>query len=187
MVKPVTVRAENELALERPPYGFAGLVALLLLVLYVATIGPTTQFWDTSEYIAAAKGPGHTSPAGQPAVRTPGKRVGHAADRGKLRAAYQSPGRNHQRVGVWLPVSRGRPIPPRHDGRAPMGSPGDGVRGCLRRRHVLHRLEPVDGEREGVHGQPAVDRARPVDHRALGRRHAPGRTATAGSCSSGIC
>ena len=66
MVKPVTVSAENELALERPPYGLAGLVALLLLVLYVATIGPTTQFWDTSEYIAAAKVLGIPHPPGNP-------------------------------------------------------------------------------------------------------------------------
>src|SRR3989441_970887 len=38
----------------RPPYGIAALVSLAALVLYVATLAPTTQFWDTSEYIAAA-------------------------------------------------------------------------------------------------------------------------------------
>src|SRR5437773_10833281 len=32
----------------------AGLVSLGALVLYVMTLAPTTQFWDTSEYIAAA-------------------------------------------------------------------------------------------------------------------------------------
>src|SRR2546427_10109601 len=39
---------------ERPPYLLAGLVALGALVLYVLTLAPTTQFGDTSEYIAAA-------------------------------------------------------------------------------------------------------------------------------------
>src|SRR6266571_3868827 len=39
---------------ERPPYLWAGLVVLGALVLYVLTLAPTTQFWDTSEYIAAA-------------------------------------------------------------------------------------------------------------------------------------
>jgi len=29
-------------------------VAVGALVLYVLTLAPTTQFWDTSEYIAAA-------------------------------------------------------------------------------------------------------------------------------------
>jgi len=39
---------------ERPPYLMAAFVALGTLLLYVATLAPTTQFWDTSEYIAAA-------------------------------------------------------------------------------------------------------------------------------------
>src|SRR5256885_11900475 len=39
---------------ERPPYLWAGCVALGALIIYVATLAPTTQFWDTSEYIAAA-------------------------------------------------------------------------------------------------------------------------------------
>ena len=40
---------------EQPPYLMAAFVALGTLLLYVATLAPTTQFWDTSEYIAAAK------------------------------------------------------------------------------------------------------------------------------------
>src|SRR2546425_5063914 len=51
---------------ERPPYVWAGLVALGALVLYVLTLAPTTQFWDTSEYIAAAYVLGIPHPPGNP-------------------------------------------------------------------------------------------------------------------------
>jgi hypothetical protein len=51
---------------ERPPYLVAGLVALGALVLYVWTLAPTTQFWDTSEYIAAAYVVGIPHPPGNP-------------------------------------------------------------------------------------------------------------------------
>src|SRR3989454_7012684 len=51
---------------EKPPYLMAGLVALGALVLYVATLAPTTQFWDTSEYIAAAYVLGIPHPPGNP-------------------------------------------------------------------------------------------------------------------------
>ena len=50
----------------RPPYGIAALVSLAALVLYVATLAPTTQFWDTSEYIAAAYVLGVPHPPGNP-------------------------------------------------------------------------------------------------------------------------
>ncbi len=53
-------------AAERPPYLLAGLVALGALVLYVLTLAPTTQFWDTSEYIAAAQVLGIPHPPGNP-------------------------------------------------------------------------------------------------------------------------
>src|SRR3989449_518442 len=49
-----------------PPYLIAGLVALGALFLYVATLAPTTQFWDTSEYIAAAYVVGIPHPPGNP-------------------------------------------------------------------------------------------------------------------------
>src|SRR6267143_65719 len=49
-----------------PPYLWAGLVALGALFLYVATLAPTTQFWDTSEYIAAAYVLGIPHPPGNP-------------------------------------------------------------------------------------------------------------------------
>src|SRR6266702_3544193 len=51
---------------ERPPYLLAGCVALGALILYVATLAPTTQFWDTSEYIAAAYVLGIPHPPGNP-------------------------------------------------------------------------------------------------------------------------
>ena len=51
---------------ERPPYLLAGLVALGALALYVLTLAPTTQFWDTSEYIAAAHVLGIPHPPGNP-------------------------------------------------------------------------------------------------------------------------
>jgi Protein of unknown function (DUF2723) len=51
---------------ERPPYLIAALVALGTLLLYVVTLAPTTQFWDTSEYIAAAKVLGIPHPPGNP-------------------------------------------------------------------------------------------------------------------------
>src|SRR5437773_11382877 len=51
---------------ERPPYLMAAFVALGTLLLYVATLAPTTQFWDTSDYIAAAKALGIPPPPGNP-------------------------------------------------------------------------------------------------------------------------
>ena len=51
---------------ERPPYRWAGAAALAIFALYVATLAPTTAFWDTSEYIAAAKVLGVPHPPGNP-------------------------------------------------------------------------------------------------------------------------
>ncbi len=50
----------------RPPYLLAGVVFLVVLGIYLLTIAPTTQFWDTSEYIAAAKVLGIPHPPGNP-------------------------------------------------------------------------------------------------------------------------
>src|SRR5256712_7206102 len=58
---PVAVEAS-----ERPPYLMAACVTLAALVLYVLTVAPTTQFWDTSEYIAAAYVLGIPHPPGNP-------------------------------------------------------------------------------------------------------------------------
>jgi hypothetical protein len=51
---------------EKPPYLFALLTALIVFVIYLATLAPTTAFWDTSEYIAAAKVLGIPHPPGNP-------------------------------------------------------------------------------------------------------------------------
>ena len=50
----------------RPPYFAAALAAAIVLGVYLATLAPTTAFWDTSEYIAAAKVLGIPHPPGNP-------------------------------------------------------------------------------------------------------------------------
>jgi transmembrane protein TMEM260 (protein O-mannosyltransferase) len=51
---------------EKPPYLWAALTTLLVFAIYLATLAPTTAFWDTSEYIAAAKVLGIPHPPGNP-------------------------------------------------------------------------------------------------------------------------
>jgi hypothetical protein len=51
---------------ERPPYLAALLTAVVVFLIYLATLAPTTAFWDTSEYIAAAKVLGIPHPPGNP-------------------------------------------------------------------------------------------------------------------------
>jgi len=51
---------------QKPPYLWAGLTALVIFLIYLATLAPTTAFWDTSEYIAAAKVLGIPHPPGNP-------------------------------------------------------------------------------------------------------------------------
>ena len=51
---------------EQPPYLMAAGVALGALIIYILTLAPTTQFWDTSEYIAAAYTLGIPHPPGNP-------------------------------------------------------------------------------------------------------------------------
>jgi hypothetical protein len=51
---------------ERPPYLLAVATSLVVLVIYLLTLAPTTAFWDTSEYIAAAKVLGIPHPPGNP-------------------------------------------------------------------------------------------------------------------------
>src|SRR5205085_10939181 len=48
------------------PYVAAGVVALGVLVLYLATMAPSTAMWDTSEYITAAYTFGLPHPPGNP-------------------------------------------------------------------------------------------------------------------------
>ncbi|MEX2155959.1 MAG: DUF2723 domain-containing protein [Gemmatimonadales bacterium] len=49
-----------------PPYLMAACLAAGALLLYILTLAPTTQFWDTSEYIAAAYTLGIPHPPGNP-------------------------------------------------------------------------------------------------------------------------
>ncbi len=66
---PVANRTPMALAVaepERPPYWMAAAVVLGALVIYVLTLAPTTQFWDTSEYIAASYTLGIPHPPGNP-------------------------------------------------------------------------------------------------------------------------
>src|SRR3989454_108877 len=65
VVAPSPVVGEGR-APEAPPYLMAALVSLGALILYVVTLAPTTQFWDTSEYIAAAYVLGIPHPPGNP-------------------------------------------------------------------------------------------------------------------------
>src|SRR5512141_492860 len=50
----------------RPPYGWAAVTTGVVFVIYLVTLAPTTAFWDTSEYIAAAKVVGIPHPPGNP-------------------------------------------------------------------------------------------------------------------------
>ncbi len=49
-----------------PSYGAAALTSLVVLLLYMVTLAPTTSMWDTSEYIAAAYVVGLPHPPGNP-------------------------------------------------------------------------------------------------------------------------
>jgi len=50
----------------RPPYRWAAATSVVVMLIYIATLAPTTAFWDTSEYIAAAKVLGIPHPPGNP-------------------------------------------------------------------------------------------------------------------------
>jgi Protein of unknown function (DUF2723) len=56
----------SDVPAERPPYLWACLVAVGACALYVLTLAPTTQYWDASEYIAAAHALGIPHPPGNP-------------------------------------------------------------------------------------------------------------------------
>jgi len=51
---------------QRPPYLWATVTFAIVFLIYLATLAPTTAFWDTSEYIAAAKVLGIPHPPGNP-------------------------------------------------------------------------------------------------------------------------
>ncbi len=56
----------TEIERERPPYLWALATFLVVFLIYLATLAPTTAFWDTSEYIAAARVLGIPHPPGNP-------------------------------------------------------------------------------------------------------------------------
>lgn len=58
--------AALEPAHARPPYALALAAAAAVFALYAFTLGPTTWFWDTSEYIATAHMMGVPHPPGNP-------------------------------------------------------------------------------------------------------------------------
>jgi Protein O-mannosyl-transferase TMEM260-like len=51
---------------EPPPYLAAAIASVVVFVIYVLSLAPTTAFWDTSEYIAAAYVLGIPHPPGNP-------------------------------------------------------------------------------------------------------------------------
>ncbi len=57
---------DPDLQSHRPPYLWATVLGVIIFAIYVATLAPTTAFWDTSEYIAAAKVLGIPHPPGNP-------------------------------------------------------------------------------------------------------------------------
>jgi hypothetical protein len=59
-------RAAGADVVYRPPYLAATIAGLSVWVLYAITLAPTTQFWDTSEYIATAHILGIPHPPGNP-------------------------------------------------------------------------------------------------------------------------
>ena len=50
----------------RPSYGAAAIAAVLVFILYLVTLAPSTAMWDTSEYLAAAFTLGLPHPPGNP-------------------------------------------------------------------------------------------------------------------------
>src|SRR3954465_11145322 len=64
---PTRPRIEDANELDfRPSYLAAAIAALLVFILYVLTLSPSTAMWDTSEYIAAAFTLGLPHPPGNP-------------------------------------------------------------------------------------------------------------------------
>ncbi len=146
MSEPVTTYPE----VERPPYLWAAGVVVGALILYVATLAPTTQFWDTSEYIAAAYVLGIPHPPGNPLFTL----LAHTWGLLPLAAGYAmrinllAATTSAIAAGCWFLVGE------------------RWMRGWVPAR-LPRRLAAL--EREGVHAVSALDRARVVAHRALGR------------------
>ncbi len=63
---PAEAKGVDATAELKPPYGAAAIAGGLVFALYALTLGPTTAFWDTSEYIATAEIMGIPHPPGNP-------------------------------------------------------------------------------------------------------------------------
>ena len=61
-----TPALDRTAAVQRPPYRLALAAAAVVFALYALTVGPTTWFWDTSEYITTAHILGIPHPPGNP-------------------------------------------------------------------------------------------------------------------------
>jgi hypothetical protein len=90
----------------RPSYGAAAIAGVLVLVLYLLTLAPTTAMWDTSEYITAAYTLGIPHPPGNPLFVLLGRvatlvPLGSVAVRVNLLAALCSAGT----AAVWFLVA----------------------------------------------------------------------------------
>ena len=152
---------------------------VVVLTIYLVTLAPTTAFWDTSEYIAAAKVLGIPHPPGNPLFVILAHMFGllplaaSYAVRINLFAAVTSAAA----AGLWFLVAerwlRGIVQPS-------VGALRGGVRRRAGRGDVVDRVEPVHGEREGLHRLAALHGAGDVAGGALGRRRARARIATAG-------
>src|SRR6266511_6336357 len=161
-------------------------VSLAALILYIVTLAPTTQFWDASEYIAAAHALGIPHPPGNPFFVI----VAHVW--GLLPVASDYARRinflaaDERDVGGSL-VSHRRAVAPAHRRPGRLAPPCRG-RGRRGRRDDVHGVESSGGEREGLYHQRAVDRAHPVADAALGRsarRDAPRQPARPDRVSAG--
>ena len=153
----------------RPSYLAAGIASVLVLLLYVVTLAPSTAMWDTSEYIAAAYILGSPHPPGNPFFVLIGRFF-------SLLPIAGSRGGARQHAGGGLERRVRRHVVPDHRARAgelvPAALAAHRRRRARRahRRDGVHGVEPVGREREGVHGQPRRPRARRVAYGALVRR-----------------
>src|SRR3970040_2078246 len=146
----------------QPPYLAAAGAFAVILALYVVTIAPTTQFWDTSEYIAAAKVLGIPHPPGNPLFVLIANVWGmlplsaHYALRINLLAAATTAAAAGFLFLVAERMLASTTVLPRRLRLLPGG--GGGVYG----------VEPGHREREDLHHQPALDHVRHVAGRAVG-------------------
>ena len=136
----------------RASYGLAVGMGVLVLLLYLITLAPSTAMWDTSEYIAAAYTLGLPHPPGNPLFVLIGRVfcilpiAPTVAARINLLAAICS-------------AVVGRHVVPRSPSACSSGWFAGALAAHRRRRargahrrHRVHGLESVGRQREGLHG-----------------------------------